>query len=57
MPVFIIFYSPFFVQLVSEKKLSKLLKTELEVNSIYSSKIQELFRGVRGQLNNLIEGK
>jgi nucleolar protein 58 len=41
---------------ISDKKLGNLITTELGIDCKQNKKIDELMRGIRSQLNNLIEG-
>jgi nucleolar protein 58 len=41
---------------VSDKKLGNLINTNLGIDCIHSKKLDELFRGIRTQINTLIEG-
>jgi nucleolar protein 58 len=41
---------------ISDKKLGNLITTELGLDCIQNKKVDELFRGLRSQLNNLVEG-
>lgn len=42
--------------ITSDKKLGGLIQSKLEIDCIHSKKMDELFRGIRSQLNNLITG-
>jgi nucleolar protein 58 len=41
---------------VAESKLGGLIKESLGINCVYDNSIQELFRGIRQQVSNLITG-
>jgi nucleolar protein 58 len=42
--------------ITSDKKLGNLIKTKLDIDCVHSKKMDELFRGIRNQLNNLVTG-
>jgi len=44
------------VLVTSDKKLGNLIQTELDIECAHSKKMDELFRGIRSQLNHLVEG-
>jgi nucleolar protein 58 len=42
--------------ITTDKKLGSLIKTKLDIDCVHSKKMDELFRGIRSQLNNLVTG-
>jgi len=42
--------------ITADKKLGGLIKSQLDIDCIHSKKMDELFRGIRSQLNTLITG-
>lgn len=42
--------------IISDKKLGGLIKSKLDIDCVHSKKMDELFRGIRNQLNSLVTG-
>lgn len=42
--------------IIADKKLGSLIKSKLDIDCVHSKKMDELFRGIRNQLNSLVTG-